>query len=110
MARILETNNYGRFILGLFQREAKRIWRLERLFIKYGGMSDQYPVVVTRVEGSDKLKIHDGHHRFVVARKLGMAVKYLEVREEDVISQVDRDAGHKNHSLGDYMFMFAQAN
>ena len=29
MARILETNNYGKFVLSPFNREVKKTWNLE---------------------------------------------------------------------------------
>ena len=49
-----------------------------------------------------------GHHRFEAAKKHGVAIKYVEVKT--VIPQSVRDGTHRNHSLRDYMVMFAQNN
>ena len=62
MARILETNNYGKFVLSPFNREVKRTWRLEQSLLKYGWL-DEYPMAVTRLPDG-KLRIDDGHNRF----------------------------------------------
>jgi len=46
MDKILETNNYGRFILSDFNRKIKRTWHLEKSF-KEEGFRDDEPISVT---------------------------------------------------------------
>ena len=106
MARILETNNYGKFVLSPFNREVKRTWRLEQSLLKYGWL-DEYPMAVTRLPDG-KLRIDDGHNRFYAARKHGRPVKYVETNSK--ITQSERDGTHTPWSLQDYMDSFAQNN
>lgn len=77
--RILETNNYNKFVLSPFQRDVKKTWGLEASFRCYG-WRDAHPIEVIR-QPDGKLMIVAGHHRFYVARKLGMMIKYIEVKE-----------------------------
>ena len=86
MDKILETNNFGRFILSDFNRKIRRTWHLEKSF-KVDGFRDDEAISVTRVPnpkpgGPDLFRINDGHHRFYVARKLGIPVKYKETKLE----------------------------
>jgi hypothetical protein len=85
MAKILESNNFGRFILSLFNRNIKKTWDLEASMQKYG-FRDATPIEVKRLENG-YLEIQDGHHRFVVARKLGIPVKYIEVTDDMTMAE-----------------------
>ncbi|MDI6752824.1 MAG: hypothetical protein QME78_00330, partial [Thermodesulfobacteriota bacterium] len=106
MAKVLESNNYSKFVLSPFNREVGRTWRLEQSLLKYGWL-DEYPMAVTRLPDG-KLRIDDGHNRFYSARKHGIPVKYIETKSQ--ITQAERDGTHKNHSLQDYLHGFAQNN
>ena len=109
MARILESNNYLKFMLSLFNRQVRRTWHLEQSLLKHGWL-DEYPMAVTRLPDG-KLRIEDGHHRFFAARKHGIPVKYIEkANDKPKITQGERDKTHLNWSLKDYMDSFAQNN
>jgi hypothetical protein len=77
MARILETSDYKRFVLQGFNRDVKKTWALEASF-RTDGFRDDEPISVTRLSDG-RLQINEGHHRFYVARKLGIPVKYVEM-------------------------------
>jgi len=77
MAIILETKDYSRFVLQSFNRDVKKTWWLEASF-RRDGFRDDEPISVTRLPDG-RLQINEGHHRFYVARKLGIPVKYVEM-------------------------------
>ena len=79
MAKILETNNYGKFVLSPCNREVKKTWNLEASLLKYG-FRDGTPIEVVRLDNG-LLEVQDGHNRSDAARKLGIAVKYVEVKD-----------------------------
>ena len=106
MPRILETNNYGKFVLSQFNREVGKTWRLEQSLLKHGWL-DEYPMAVTRLPDG-KLRIDDGHNRFYSARKHGIPVKYVETNS--MITQAERDGTHRDHDLQDYLGSFAKNN
>jgi hypothetical protein len=106
MAKVLETNNYGKFVLSPFNREVKKTWRLEQSLLKYGWL-DEYPMPVFRLPDG-LLRIEDGHNRFYSARKHGIPVKYIETKSQ--ITQAERDGTHTTWSLQDYLWSFAQNN
>lgn len=114
MAKILETNNYKLFVPSKFQREIGKLWRLEQSMLKYG-WADDCPMTVTRLTLDQILRcgirgamfqIEEGHHRFTAAVKHGIPIKYVEVTM--VLPQIVRDSSRRDHSLKDYMTMFAQ--
>jgi len=74
--KILETNNYSRFVISPFNRDVRKTKALEESMLKYGWLP-AYPLHVRRREDG-KLEIISGHHRFTVAQKLGMTIKYVE--------------------------------
>ena len=74
--KILETNNYSKFVVSPFNRDVRKTKALEESFLKYGWLP-AYPLHVRRLENG-KLEIIAGHHRFCVAQKLGMDIKYIE--------------------------------
>lgn len=68
------TDNYSIFEVHTFNREVKRTKNLENSMIKHGYMP-AYPLNVKKGRNG-KLVIKDGHHRFEVAKKLGIPVAY----------------------------------
>lgn len=109
MPRILESNNYSKFVQSDFNREVTSTWRLEQSLLKYGWW-DEEPMPVVRLE-EGKLRIEDGHRRFYAARKHGIPVKYVEIsRDRPRPTQADRDGTHKPWSLNDYLRSFAKNN
>jgi hypothetical protein len=106
MARILETNNYSKFVLSPFNRNVRRTWNLETSMLKYG-FRDSEPIEVIRLENGH-LEIQEGHHRFEVCKKLGIPVKYVEVNE--ALPRGVRAKTVQPWSLKDYLDSYVRAN
>lgn len=80
MKEILETKDYGKFVLSEFNRDVKKTWNLEASMQEHGWI-DAYPLhVIKRADGL--LEIKAGHHRFYVAKKLDIPVKYVECQDK----------------------------
>jgi len=69
------TNNSKNFELLSFNRDVGKTVRLEESMKKHGFIP-AYPIHCVR-NGTDKFKIKAGHHRFYVARKLGIPFYYV---------------------------------
>lgn len=102
--KILESNNYDLFELTEFNRDVVRTKRLEKSFMKHGWI-DACPLHVVR-NGSGKLRIKQGHHRFEAAKALGMMVKYVEC--EDDASIFELEASTKRWAVKDYLVAFCR--
>lgn len=87
MAKILETNNYEKFVLSPFNRDLGKIMRFKETFLKFGWINC-YPCGVVRLPNG-KLEIRFGHHRFKVAVMLGMTIKYVEIDPEIDVAMVE---------------------
>lgn len=74
MAKIQETTDYSKFDICGFNRDVKKTKSLE-ISMKKHGWIDAYPAHVTKVNG--RLEIKAGHHRFTVAQRLGIPVKFV---------------------------------
>lgn len=70
-----ETDDYGKFEQMPFNRNVVKIKDLEASMKKHGFLSP-HPLHVIKF-GNGKMRIKDGHHRFVVAKKLKIPVKYV---------------------------------
>jgi len=86
--QILETNNYGKFKLAPFNRDLGNTKSLEESMKKYGFL-EGFPLLVKR-NGQGKFVILAGHHRFHVAKKLGIPVKYVETKVEINIPELEK--------------------
>ena len=104
---IVETNNYGKFIINEFNRDVVRKKKLKASMEKYG-FHPGFPIIVVRV--GERLKIIDGHHRFMVARELGITVFFLEFKEDEVPSMHELEGGKVPWSIGDYVTSFARCD
>lgn len=104
MAKIIETNNYDKFELHEFNRDIGRVKYLEESLRKYGWIS-AYPMHVVR-NGSGKLKIKAGHHRFYVARSLGIPVKYVECSDDASIHELEKAT--TPWGMSDYLYSFCR--
>lgn len=102
---IRETSNYDQFELLDFNRDVTKTSALEKSMSNYGWL-DPYPMHVVK-NGSGKLKIKGGHHRFHVARKLGIPVKYV-LTEDKGESVHELERATRNWSLMDYVTSFAR--
>jgi len=78
MNKILESNNYQKFVISLFSRNVIKTQGLEESMLKFGFL-DVFPVMVRRLDDG-RLEILEGHHRFEVACRLGISIKYLKFR------------------------------
>lgn len=88
MKKIIETNNYGKFVVSPFNRDVKKTRWLEESMKEHGWL-DAYPLHVKRLENG-KFEIIAGHHRYAVAQKLGIPVKYVEGKQEVSIHELER--------------------
>lgn len=98
MAAITATKKYSMFELHEFNRDVKKIKWLMALMKEHGWI-DAYPLHVVR-NGNGKLLIKNGHHRFEVARRLGIAVKYVVCDDTATIAELER--GTNPWTLNDY--------
>lgn len=96
---IIETKNYESFELLGFNRNINKTQALESSIKKYGYL-DAYPIHVVK-NGSGKLKIKDGHHRFYICKKSNLAVKYVVVNCD--ISVLELNKTTTTWSIDDYL-------
>lgn len=74
-SKVLESNNYGMFELWEFNRDVTKTKKLTQSMKTHGWINSKPMSVVQMPNG--KLRIKDGHHRFDIAQRLGMPVKYV---------------------------------
>lgn len=86
--KILSSSNYKIFELLSFNRDVKKVAALTESMRKYGWIN-AYPMNVVQ-NGNGKLKIKDGHHRYEVATRLGIPVKYTVCSDKATIYELDR--------------------
>jgi len=82
------TKRYDLFELCDFNRNVQKTDRLEKSMRAHGYLI-AYPLHCVR-NGNGKLKIKAGHHRFVVAQKLGLAVWYVVCEDNATIQELER--------------------
>ena len=97
--QILETNNYGKFEMTDFNRDVKTTKLLE-LSMKRHGWIDACPLHVLR-DGNGKLKIKQGHHRFLAAQRIGIPVKYVECNDDATIYELEQPT--RRWTMEDYL-------
>jgi len=85
---IQSTTNYSRFEISDFNRDVTKISNLE-VSMRRQGWIDAYPMHVMK-NGSGTLKIKAGHHRFVVAKKLGIPVKFVVCDDTATIHELEK--------------------
>ena len=99
MSKIQQTTNYGKFLVNEINRDVKKTDMLEKSFLKHGWI-DAYPMHV--VANADMLTILAGNHRFTVAKKLGIPVKYVICAGDDVtIHELEQSTN--SWSMQDYL-------
>jgi len=104
MAQIQETSNYEKFELLDFNRDVGKTKKLEISMKNYGFRACE-PLDVT-LNGGGKLKIRQGHHRFFVARKLGIPIKYVVSNDDISIFEIE---GTRNRwSIMDYLISWCR--
>lgn len=97
--QILESKIYSKFVLTAFNRNVKGTERLEKSMMKYG-FRDVDALDVKEIEGG-KLQIRQGHHRFYVAQKLGIPVKYVVSNDDATIFELE--GTKRRWSMEDYL-------
>jgi len=102
--KIKESKNYEQFGLLDFNRDVDHTNALERS-MKTHGWIDAYPAHVVKEDG--KLKIKDGHHRFTVAQKLGIPVKYVVCSDDITIQEIE--SSHNKWNMDDYLTSYVRA-
>jgi hypothetical protein len=99
VAKIMETTDYVRFELARFNRDVKKTRKLEKSMRAHGWL-DAHPLHVVK-NGSGKLLIKAGHHRFEVAKTLGIPVKYVICADSATINELEEAT--TPWSLKDYL-------
>lgn len=99
-----KTNNYSIFELLPFNRDIKKTSKLEQSMIKHGYINS-YPLHVKKGKNG-KLVIKGGHHRFTVAKNLGLTVSY--VISNDVMSVHEGEESTVRWSINDYLMSYVR--
>jgi len=99
MTKILESNNYSLFEVCSCNRDVIKTKLLEQSMHKHGYIT-AYPLHVIQ-NGRGKFIIKAGHHRFEVAKKLGIPVKYVVCDDKATITELERAT--RKWSLRDYL-------
>lgn len=97
--QILESNNYSKFTMTDFNRDAEKTKELEASFREFGWI-DACPLHVVR-DDDGKLRIKQGHHRFIAAQKIGIPVKYVECNDKAPIHRLERTT--RRWSMEDFL-------
>ena len=105
MTHILETTDYELFDLHPVNRDIGTTKLLRESMKKYGFLDHKHINVVRN--GGKKLFIKEGHHRFHVARELGLPVKY--VIGPDVLTIAEDEKIQRKWSLQDYLTSYVRA-
>jgi hypothetical protein len=88
-----------------FNRNVGRIVYLERSMLRHGYIG-AYPLHCVE-NGNGKLKIKDGQHRFVVAKSLGLAVKYVVCHDTATVYELQETLN--KWKLEDYLVSWIRA-
>lgn len=104
MSNIKESRNYDIFELADINREIGKTAALFKSMKQYGWI-DAYPMHVFR-SSNGKLKIKAGHHRFFVASKLGIPVKYVICNDSASITELETST--RKWSMQDYLTSYVR--
>lgn len=104
-AKILESNNYRMFELLAINRDVSRINTLMESMKNHGWINSKPMSVIQN--GNGKLIIKDGHHRFEVAQRLGIPVKYVIDTDSSTIYELDKSTN--KWSLKDCLTSYCRA-
>jgi len=98
-AELKKTNNYSMFEVHPYNRDIKSTGKLEKSMKRYK-YDPGFPIRCIEIS-KGKLRITHGHHRFYVARKLGLDVYYV-VAEKD-IDLFSSESTLRSWSIFDYI-------
>jgi hypothetical protein len=99
VAKIYSETNTRLFELCTFNRDVDKIKLLTELMKQHGWLVS-HPLRV-KVNGSGKYVILDGHHRFEVARALGISIVYVIVHDDATIYELN--ASMNPWAIQDYL-------
>lgn len=71
------------------------------LSLRQHGFKPAFPILCTKLPNG-KLKIHDGHNRFITAVHLGLPIEYKIHDAEDLLSPTEISGTQKSWSIGEY--------
>lgn len=97
--KINETNNYRMFELLNINRNVTKTKHLLESMKKHGWINSKPMSVIHN--GNGKMIIKDGHHRFEVAQRLGIPVKYVVDTDSATIYELDKSIN--KWSLNDFL-------
>ena len=104
MTIIQTSTEYHKFATMQFNRDLHRTYRLEMSMKKYGFL-DGFPLLVVR-DGPNRFIIKDGHHRFKVASKLEIPIKFVVTTSEITIPEIE--ATKEKWTSYDYLTKFCR--
>lgn len=100
------TRDYGKFQMHELNRDLRPDRLLEQSFRQHGFLPE-YPLICS-VNGTGKLYIHAGHHRFDLAQRFDTGVWYLVV--DPKLDIFEREASSHSHwSVPDFIAAYAKA-
>lgn len=88
MIKVMQTRNYEMFELMPFNRDVEKTEDLEQSMRTHGWI-DAYPLHVIR-NGGNRFLIKAGHHRYHVAKKLGIPVKFVVCEDKATIHELEK--------------------
>lgn len=103
MAKLQSTKNYAKFECAAFNREVKKTGALRKSMQKHGFIP-AYPIHC-ETRPNAKLAIVGGHHRFEVAKELGLPVYYVVADGLDVTIH-EMETATNRWAVSDYLHSF----
>lgn len=91
MTKILESKDYSRFVAYPINRKVEKIKKLVASMSAHGWI-DAYPAHCCKL--GDTLVLKGGHHRFAVAKMLGLPVKYVVCDDTATIHELEQATNH----------------
>jgi len=104
--KLRSTKDYRMFELHPHNRDVQKTKLLEKSMSAHG-YDEGFPIRCIR-NGAGKLKITHGHHRFHMARKLGLAVWFIEANNHS-LPLFDSEASTHSWNVRDYVTARARA-
>lgn len=104
-SKLLHTSNYAMFVVGSFNRDVKKTGRLMQSMKRHGFIA-AYPIHCN-VRDDGRLEIKAGHHRFEVAKTLGIPLYYVVTDDAATIPELERAT--VRWKIEDYVHSHARA-
>ena len=105
ITKIYESYEYQKFDLLEFNRDVNKIKSLKASLEKHGWIS-AYPMNV-KENGYGRYKIKDGHHRFEIAKMLGIPVKFVVCNDDSTVYELDKATN--KWSLADVLISYCRS-